>query len=349
LINRGISIDSASVIYRLTSPTDGRSATGRGQLMVYTTTCEVYCVAYQTQASGSRQAKGGSLGVPCGPDHLEWQVCTTVGYEIPNSGGVYNGGGSYPPGWGGGGNPSNPPWMPPAPPCPGAGGNSRVNVNEGCTPGWIPIYTFPPLPEPIDSILKRISEFANRYSDSLFNIALTQRAEYCFTIVDYNNNVMDTLHMRTDGSGMAVIPRYGVYGGRRLRGIWHAHVIDSPIPITDTSAISGPSGDDVGNLFDLLNQNPPVPVLTECGFVRYALVVENPQKANAFFRTQGNGPLLLYNKLLQMVYNDPRSSTNLFHQVSVEKLRLILGNSAISGIGIYKSSNPEKTLYTKLN
>ena len=206
-----------------------------------------------------------------------------------------------------------------------------------------------PPTEPIDSILKKISELANLYSDSIYNLSLNQRAEYSFTIVAGHNNILDTFHVHTNGSGMAVVPTLRVPMGKRLRGIWHSHIVDEPIPLTDTTARSGPSGDDVGNLFDLLNLDPSVPILTDCGNIRYALVVENSKKANTFFRTPGNGPLLLYNKLLQLVHADPRVYTSEFQNLTIEKLLLILGSSASHGIALYKSNNVTKTTYTKLN
>ena len=220
----------------------------------------------------------------------------------------------------------------------------------GCPPGWnVPPPPPPPVPEPIDTLLKKLSLFINNFSDSIYNISLNQRSEYAVTIVDFNNDVFDTLHVHTNGSGIAVVPNYNVYGGRRLRAIWHTHIVDSPYIITDTTVISGPSGDDVGNLFDLLYRQPPVPVFTECGNVRYVLIVADASKANNWFRTPGNGPLALHKRLLQMVYSDPRVFTNEFHQLTLEKLLLIIGSSANSGITLYKSNNNNKSTYSQLN
>jgi hypothetical protein len=248
---------------------------------------------------------------------------------------------------GGGGSNYIPPPQPPCPPTQSRG----LNATPGCPPrGWNPGGGGGPFNiEPIDSILKKLSIFMNRFSDSIYSISLNTRSEYAFTIIDFNNNIFDTMHVRTDGSGVTVNPNINVYGGRRLRGIWHSHIVDSPHVITDTTARSGPSGDDVGNLFDIVNRQPPVPIFTECGNVRFALIVTDPQKASIWFRVPGNGPLALYNRLLQLVWGDPRSSTNEFQQVTIEKLLLILGSSGNSGISLYKSNNAEKTTYSKLN
>ncbi len=306
------------------------------------------CVTYLVPVNG--WLSGCEPGSSCNP-YQEVTQCTSTTLDDNLGGGNNINNGT---GWTGGGSTAG--WtQPPANPCAlFSTGGREPELPPGCTeaygPGWMPIGVEAPTPsEPIDSILKKISVLANKYSDSVFNISNNQHAEYSFTIVDRHDDVMDTLNLHTNGSGLAVVPNYNVWGGRRLRGIWHSHPTEVNFPLSDTNSRSGPSGDDVGQLFDLKDIQPPIPVLTDCGNVRYALVVENPQKANAWFRLSGNGPLVLYNRHLLMVYNDPRSSTSQFHQVTVELLLQILGSSTACGIGLYKSNNPEKTAYTKLN
>lgn len=325
-----------------------------GQKNEYGRTSDYYVwVTTETCYSGYQLIplnEGQVVGCPPGPDCPFYTFETNCEFNsylvlIVTGGGTGGGsGGSSGGGGTGGGGSGNPPNCQPT-------AVRGANANPNCDPGWQPVPTPPPppVPEPIDTLLKKLSIFINNYSDSIYNLSLNQRAEYSFTIVDSNNDVFDTMHVHTNGAGIAVVPNYNVYGGRRLRAVWHSHTGDSTSAITDTTVRSGPSGDDVGNLFDLLYKQPPVPVFTECGNVRYALIVTDPSKANNWFRTPGNGPLLLYNKLLQMVYSDPQVFTNQFHELTVQKLHLLIGSSANSGIALYKSSNADKTTYSQLN
>ena len=245
----------------------------------------------------------------------------------------------FPTNEGGGGSGGNAPWWP----APCYNGPQSLMPCPTNGPGWEPVTYQTPSSEPIDSLLAKYSRLTNKYSDSLMILSNQDTAEYFFAIIDFNNNQLDTMYMHTDGSGVEVNPNWGVYGGRRLLGGWHSHFNNE-----DGSSGSGPTGADVAQLWRVKNIQDFI-LFIECSNKRFALVIENPQKLNQWFTTTGNGPVVLANRFNTMVNSDSRVWTSEFQNLTIEKLLGILGNSSVCGIGIYQSSNSERTTFTKLN
>jgi len=84
----------------------------------------------------------------------------------------------------------------------------------------------------------------------------------------------------------------------------------------------------------------------ECGDVRYALVIEDPVKAIAFFNA--NTPAIINKKYLTNLNTNPNYSSN-YQLAGQEATIAAIGSAAVSGIGFYKSTNTEKTVFVKIN
>lgn len=207
--------------------------------------------------------------------------------------------------------------------------------------GWVPFEDEPVTTIPIDSILLRTSLFANKFSESLITLRnVRPGSEHYFLIV--NNGVDSQAWHHTIGTGYEVNQNYNVWGGfQRLAG-WHFHPDND-----DGTPGSGPSGGDLDQMWQAKGYKNFV-IYTECTNVRYALVVEDPAKINNWFRTCGISRFALNDTMFARILRDPTYSTN-FQNVSVQVLLQLIGNSSTSGMGLYKSDNPDRTRFIKLN
>lgn len=254
---------------------------------------------------------------------------------------AYPGGGGSG-GGGGGGTPGGLADLPNIPVCPVA---ARVSteVVDPCSLGWVPIPINPPPPpvEPIDSILTRAAKFANKFSDSLMNLTLTPPgSEYFFLIVNKGIDTQSWHH--SVGTDFEVIQNYNIHSGFSRIAAWHSHPNNG-----DGSPGSGPSGGDLDQMWQAKNyQN--FAIFTECSNKRFSLVIENPQKIDSWFRNNGISRFALQDSLQARVLRDPNHANN-FQEVTVQKLHDLIGNSSFSGIGLYQSTNSDKTIFSKIN
>jgi hypothetical protein len=332
----GKSFDSIKVVYTL-SPVQ---SSGRGNNYWDLTT-----VCYQVGACIEATTIRGTTSSSCSSNSywVEWTECYDTWIWV-NTGGYGGGSGSggSGSGTGGGGNCTNncggtPPECQPI-------AVRGMNANPDCEPGWTPIPDPPPPPaaEPIDTLLKKYSELVNRYRDSLGNLCESEHKERFFNIV-HNNSQLDTFRVLTGLSDDEVKPNYYMIGGRVLKGSWHYHP-----KYSDGTPGSWPSGGDVAQLYDK-SENFIMIIDTEGE--RYALVVENKSKMDSWKNIFGNGPKLITDKVYNSVLADPRaySTGSDYVTMTKEKIMAALGNSNVSGIGLYQASSGSGTIYTKIN
>ncbi|MBL7702418.1 MAG: hypothetical protein JNM14_09215 [Ferruginibacter sp.] len=257
--------------------------------------------------------------------------CPTCG-----GGGGGNGGGNQ-----GGGNPG--------------GGTSGGGGNTGggggppnCNQPFYLVDPCAPPPAPDTTILQRLtiySQAMNSTADSVFNLSMvTPQKEYGFILVK-KNGVIYPKNIRTDNKPNDVKQNWFLQSGEVLLGDWHAHP-DASSVLTDRPAPS--DGDIIG-----LNTHGHQTRLhymrfIDCGNVRYALVIEDPAKATLFFRNVVFGREDISLNYFNSLNNNPIRSSN-YQQAGLEAVIAAIGNTFVNGIGIYKSTNSEKTIYEKKN
>jgi hypothetical protein len=208
--------------------------------------------------------------------------------------------------------------------------------------GWAPGGgTSPPPAEPIDTLLKKHSELANRHRDSIAVLCESDHTERAFTAVLFNG-VLDTLSFRKGNAG-EVKPNYYIWGGRILKGVWHYHP-----DYEDGTPGSWPSGGDVAQLYDK-DQGFVSIIDTKVG--RYALVLEDKSKLNTWKAQSGNGPVPIVARLINLVNSDSRawSTGAIYVQMTKEKLLQVLGSSSNCGIGLYEATSINGTTFVKVN
>ena len=86
----------------------------------------------------------------------------------------------------------------------------------------------------------------------------------------------------------------------------------------------------------------------DCGNVRYAFVIEDPVKATAFFRYFLFGKYDLNSVYSNSLTNNPIRGSN-YQLAGLQAVIAAIGNASVNGIGIYKSTNPQKNQYEKKN
>jgi len=79
------------------------------------------------------------------------------------------------------------------------------------------------------------------------------------------------------------------------------------------------------------------------------LIIEDLFKASKWFKKPGNGPTLLDRRVSALVYSDPAVWGSGYHEMTVQKLLSVIGSAETNGIALYKSTNADKTEFTKLN
>ena len=315
--------DTANYIVKIVE--DTLQSSGRQSVLWPITSCDLVQVCHPCINN-----RGMNISVHCCSYITYDLVCTTFWIDLGSGGG--SGGG----GQGGGGSPGGG-WDPP--PC-GEGEGRYLYVNP-CGGGWIPVEDEPPVnPEPIDSILTKAAKFANKFSDSLMTLTLGYDSEYFFLIV---NKGIDTQAWHfSGGTDLEVMQNYNVHSGFARIAAWHSHPDNA-----DNSPGSGPSGGDLDQMWQARYFQNFV-IFTECSNKRFAMVIENPQKVDNWFRTCGISRFALQDTMQARILRDPNYSTN-FQEVSISKLLELIGNSSSSGIALYHSTNALKTTFAKLN
>jgi hypothetical protein len=309
-------------------------ATGGRGGMLETTTCVDYYICGTPDAM---ECWWGCdyLACPSGECYLVSSECSSdfphpgdgpVG--TPETGGGGSGGGtgsSTPPDCGGG---------------PTTGNRGATNVP--CGPGWTPVpENPPPPPEPIDSMLKRYSTKINTIADSIFAISQNSNEEWGFIIVENAAGEIYAKACTTNHDAGQVRLDRSLSTGERIIAELHTHPEVGPNPLSR----SAPSGSDFKTL--KINSRYPYTSFIDCGNVRYAIVVENVDLSRTFFQKPENRIDILTANQDSIAQTKPNWSTDWQNATEVSILELI-GSSAISGIGVYKSDTT-KTTFIKLN
>ena len=161
--------------------------------------------------------------------------------------------------------------------------------------------------------------------------------EYVITIVKKDSLIYGK-NLKTDHDSLYSTPDLRLSIGEILLGTLHIHSV--PVAL-DRSA---PSPGDIDALGTHLIQN--FILFVECGNVRFALVVEDVNKATNFFRNDRVS--VRTNRYLDSAYAQPTMYAD-WQGATKIGVRAAVKPSIISGIGFYVSMNSDKTFYTKIN
>lgn len=257
--------------------------------------------------------------------YTSYDLQTTCYYYGGNAGVTYNyGGGSDQQQW----------WT---------GGGSHGGGGSGSGGGGSP-----PPPPVRDSnyfkgLLNKEAVAISKMSDSAFKLAQNGKVEYSLIITQKDTNVY-ARNLKTDNDTNAVNMNYRTPTGEKLVGEDHTHQDDKP-----TSLLSNRSSLDIGDVYALWDignfSKQDFISFVEMGDERQAIVVEDPVKAANFV-----------NALKRINYLDIwyAKATSLFtgnnwRQATLNATLYLLGNLSSSGIGIYRTIDAGKVLFTKLN
>jgi hypothetical protein len=318
--------------YKTTTLTKGRTTSEPLGRLEAVEECTLYETCYYFTPAGDM---GGGAYVRTAQSGwcMDYEVCTTYFFE--SGGGFSSGGGTS------GGNPTPPP----------SNGGAGAWYSNPCTPtpgvsnpcngglGWVPIpIQYMPFDEPVDTILEKYSLAINSTADSMLNLSLANHNyEYVGTIV-MKDGAIYTRNIRTDYDSMGVYPNFSLSPGEVLLGLIHTH------PRYNVLDRSAPSPGDIEALrFKLISNFVS---FTECGNVRYALVITDPQKVRDFFKKTPSKKLA--ESIYTLAVQQPGSFSNWQHATQVA-VASVLGSSDTSGISFYISNNTSKTKYTLLN
>ena len=295
------------------------------------------------------------------PETTYKEECTTYSGSFGNGGGggFYTGpgidpgatgGGNGGGGLGGGGSVNNPPYPdPPLPPCPHTGWYrgepvAAIGSEPACDP-IRPIITGDTTP--IITLLNKYAVAIKRKSDSIYLLsnAIGSKNEWGLIFVkDIQHNIYPK-NERTNNNPQYVKNNFNITVNETLLGEEHEH------PDTDNQTNpldrSAPTTEDVLALNKHRAINNYV-AFVNCGNVKFAIVNENSAKANVFFDTYKIKSEELYYKQDSLAKIDPLHNTN-WQQATLNALILIMGSANDCGLGVYKSSNADKTIFTKIN
>lgn len=231
-------------------------------------------------------------------------------------------------------------WSQPPPPPSESGGGQ-----------WLPDDPTFFSPEPYDSLFARLSRFLNQHENKFDSLSYAQQSEYVMNIIDVAgsfDNVFDTCKLKK-GNTQQVVPDLLVPSGKRLVAFYHDHFADTPYLRSDSTMKSGPSGGDVSWLWKVINNDPPVVCIVDAGPVRFFMIIENRAKANTFFHQSLTSPENFQTNWYNAALADPGSYTNHFTSSTTNVLLSFMPSISSCGIGIYKSTNTDKTEFIKLN
>ena len=303
--------------------------TTRNNVLVYTTICDLYDHCWAPDGT-----------VPCTecttscPQYIYTTVECTSGWvdngwtpASGGSGGSGTGGGST---GGGGGYP---------PPTCGSV-TTRTDQDPVCGPGWVPPEsgTSTP-PEPIDSMLGRYYSKIKTTVDSLLAKSIRLNWEHSMIIVMKGDSIY-LRNEKTSQDSLSTGVDFQLGPDEILLGYVHAHS-SSSLNLNDRSS---PSGSDVKALSLKLTKN--FVQLTECGNAAYALVIEDPAKAKKFLDSLARYDIdsRLRDSALKAADWFPN-----WQNATLGALRDVLGQSTKNGIGLYKTTDPMRKSWIKLN
>lgn len=247
------------------------------------------------------------------------------------------GGSGSPTGGGAGGGCASCPTPPPPAPC-----DEPFYLIDPCAPLPPEMPTEDSLP--VRDLLSTYSIAINRKSDSIFekSMELPQR-ERGFIIVKKNGVIYAKNFV--EGSENAVYHNWFLAPGEILLGAIHTHP-DPSLILTDRPA---PSGGDITALNTKGHQGiKNYTSFIDCGNVRFAFVIEDPLKANAFFLNVNRSRIDIDDLYEQALSTNPNRSSN-YQLAGQQSIISIIGQANNSGIALYISTNTLKTNYNKLN
>ncbi|MEQ1554731.1 MAG: hypothetical protein ABL929_11160 [Ferruginibacter sp.] len=268
------------------------------------------------------------------------QICTgggggstSGGSGIPTGGGPTGptGGGPTGGGSGGGGSPT------------GGGTSGGGTSNPPNNTGWIPITIIDDdvIVQAIDSIPQVLSTVCSTQMDSLYQWGMTNGfREQSFIIVVKNGIKYPKNFTPGFPTGDKTRVNYTLAPGEQLIAYVHIHSEDT-VGYYRTSFSAN----------DLIEFNKNANIigytaLLEVGNARYAFVLEDVQKKNAFNISKKGMHRQLYEALLNTLSSTISNGQTLTEQTWMQ----YLGSASISGIGFYKSSTKRgKNIFTKLN
>jgi hypothetical protein len=230
----------------------------------------------------------------------------------------------------------------------GGGGGSGGNCN-------VPFYIFrvnpcsivpPPDTTSVITKLKNYSLAINRTADSVFQLSMiVPQKEYAFILVKNNQNTIYPKNIKNDNDPDAVTVNWFLQNNETLLAQWHSHQDAS----TNLNDRPGPSHDDIIALNAHGHQTKLHFVsFVDCGNVRFAIVIEDPIKANTFFRNVNFGNFDVYETYMNSLNNNPLRGIN-YQQAGLEATIAVIGSASSNGIAVYKSTDILKTEYEKKN
>jgi hypothetical protein len=265
------------------------------------------------------------------------------GYNTgPGTDPVIGGGG----GGSGGGGSGNPPYVyPPLPPCPHTAWYrgepvAAIGGEPACDP-IRPIVVADTTPSLVpDSMPGILSRACDKQMDSLYKWGMQNGfREQSFILVKKDGHIYPKNFLPGFRSGDKTRVNYTLEPQETLLSFCHIHAEDT-INFYRTSF----SGDDLVEF----NKNANVvgyTAILEVGNARYAFVLEDIQKKSAFnISKKGNHSRLFSNLVDSLSTQFPNGQ-----YCTEQAWKQYLGSSSISGIVIYKSTDPNKNNFIKLN
>lgn len=236
----------------------------------------------------------------------------------------------------------------------GTGSNSNEEECErgfigiiGFGTGGIPIIPCPLLTNPTDSsvrdsiIKKKLHDdqiAVKNIRDSLWNAGHSGKIEYFFYGYVNPNGVIDTIGVKTDSSENDVLPNY-----RQLKILHITPIFDWHCHSDQLSKDRHPHDpDDIAASNSYYSSIQDFRSYVDCGDTLYAIVNEDLNKIRTFLQTKNLD--IQTNLWSNPMYYSPNR-----RQLGMNKLLELLGSSNISGLGLYKSINSDKTEFIKLN
>jgi len=227
----------------------------------------------------------------------------------------------------------------PPPQCPGVAARNGV-LPGNCQTGWIPPEGGGMIPPaPIDSILSKYSTAIKPRLDSLFAKSLQLNWEHSMIIVQKGDSIY-LKNEKTIQDSISTEINFTLGPGEILLGYVHCHP-SSSLNIKDRSA---PSGSDVKALSLKLTKN--FVQITECGNAAYAMVIEDSAKAKRFLDS------LARLELDSRIRDSALKVTGWFsdwQNATLVALKNVLGASSKNGIGLYRTTDPMRKSWIKLN
>ncbi len=239
----------------------------------------------------------------------------------------------------------------------GGGGSGTTTTTTGTTGtttttntgnvGWTAVLDQEPVHPVKDSIPGILSSACDMQADSVFNWGLqNNNREQSFNLVRKNGVIYAKNFTPGAQNGSSARVNYTLAPDEELVAYFHTH------PEETAAQRSFFSDDDIITARKNVNI-PGYCAILECGNKRYALVIEDPVKLNAYMNSVFQGTTR--NQKLKenfLEYEATPLQPNYYsngQQASVNAVVQFFGPASVSGIGFYEATAPNKNNFTKLN